>query len=684
MPSVADQIINTCAALLHSIPHASMQFEIVHDLIKLQRDLGTLHSIGVFDDDDVDVASGGGISVLMFSQILHDNDDVEKEFEVGLGTKEELIMLQSSVYQLLFQLFVMKNGQQLESEHIGPRARFQMDGEHREMLLRCIGQVLKTSCSAKNDSHPCDLISMQTKIVALDLLHLVLPEYYCQSEVLGVGGAQWTEIMEVVMSSLRNHFSHLESYGDENGSNERVSKWMSDAISSRMVPLLRNSFISPPFQSNSLPKQLWGLQSKFVHRLLDCLPPISKVQGMTKESERLSTMILCAIQVSLYPDANMDHYDLGQFVRSLFDYCSVNRLWNPCVSLLSTFSHSTVVGSILARLIDCCRDDVIVERACYVAIERNANRENKRKRRRLDQGSNYESRGCNDDDGADDDDDYLESVSLVSTLANYLLAPLKEIRELPMCSIDDLNNSDTTGKVELLMLQRGGLAAIFDAIFTLESLLIQKDVVPMSTHVSVISILKQFYEAGRLLSKTVIASCSNGGLDYSIDGSQTLIVNLVGLMSRILHNDSILRVLCDDLNPSRQELSSLVFDATIQYWLSYRPPVKLSNVRIADIESPQPLDATKESLTGLSNNQVELANAYLKSRIVPCDKICRRLPSSLGIPFTNISNGNSCTCHLFSGSRRKSKFICSNKAIANFEKSSFIMFIEATLPVRNW
>lgn len=679
MPSVADQIINTSAALLHSIPHAPMQFDIVHDLIKLQRDLRTLYSIGVFDDDDI--AGGEGISVLIFSQILHDNDDVEKEFEVGLGTKEELLMLQLSVYQLLFQLFVMKNGQQsnddLESEHIGPRDRFQMDGEHRGMLLRCIGQVLETSCSANNDFPSCDLISMQSNIVALDLLHLVLPEYYWQANVLGVRGSQWTEIMEVVMSSLQNHISYLESYGDEHGSNERVSKWMSDAVSSRMVSLLRNSFICPPFQSNLLPEQLWGLQSKFVHRLLDCLLPISKVRGITKESERLSSMTLCAIQVSLYPDANMDHYDLGPFVRSLFDYCNVNRLWNPCVSLLSTSSHSTVVSSILARLIDCCRDDVIVERACDVAIERNANNENKR--RRLDQGSNYESRGCDDDD-----DDYLESVSLVSTLANYLLVPLKEIKELPMCSIDDLNNSDTNGEIELLMLQRGGLATIFDSIFTLESLLIQKGMV-LTSNISVISVLKQFYEAGMLLSKIVIASCANGGLDYSIDGSQPRIVNLVGLMSRILHNESIMLVLCDDLNPIRQELSSLVFDATIQYWLLYSPPVKLGNVGIADIESPQPLDAIKESLTGLSNKQVEFANAYLKSHIVPCGKICRRLPHSLGIPVTNISNGNNnCTCHLFSGNWRKSTFICSNKGMADFEKSSFIIFIETTLPVRNW
>jgi len=37
---------------------------------------------------------GEGSSALMFSQILHDNDDVEKEFEVSLGTKEELLMLQ--------------------------------------------------------------------------------------------------------------------------------------------------------------------------------------------------------------------------------------------------------------------------------------------------------------------------------------------------------------------------------------------------------------------------------------------------------------------------------------------------------------------------------------------------------------------------------------------------------------
>ena len=80
LSSVSDQIVHTCAALLHSIPHANMQIDIVHDFIKLLRDLGTLHSIGIFDNDDS--SHDGNIRVALFS-----HDRSENEFEVALVSR---------------------------------------------------------------------------------------------------------------------------------------------------------------------------------------------------------------------------------------------------------------------------------------------------------------------------------------------------------------------------------------------------------------------------------------------------------------------------------------------------------------------------------------------------------------------------------------------------------------------
>ena len=47
-------------------------------------------------------------------------------------------------------------------------------------------------------------------------------------------------------------------------------------------------------------------------------------------------------------------HEVDQFLRSLFDYCNVNNLWSPLVSLLSSFSYSMVAISIVARLIGSC------------------------------------------------------------------------------------------------------------------------------------------------------------------------------------------------------------------------------------------------------------------------------------------------------------------------------------------
>jgi len=88
----------------------------------------------------------------------------------------------------------------------------------------------------------------------------------------------------------------------------------------------------------------------------------------------------------------------------------------------------------------------------------------------------------------------MKHVSIISPFVNYLLAPLKEMGELPSCPICCMDDPDVTEEVMLLMLQRDGLKAIFDAIFVIESLLIQMDVALASKHLSVISLLKQFYE----------------------------------------------------------------------------------------------------------------------------------------------------------------------------------------------
>jgi len=51
---------------------------------------------------------------------------------------------------------------------------------------------------------------------------------------------------------------------------------------------------------------------------------------------------------------------------------------------------------------------------------------------------------------------------------------------------------------------------------------------------------------------------------------------------------------------------------------------------ISDIESSQPLDDAKESVVGLSSNQVDVVNKYLKAHIVPWARLVVDWPTVLG------------------------------------------------------
>ena len=370
--SVSDQISRTCAVLLNSIPEQNLQVDIVHALIRLLDDLGTISSIGVLDDIDV---NGEQIEVLIFTDVgkgsgveVEVDNANENDYGVALGTSDRLLMLQSSTFQLLFQLFIMQHCRQPEHDHeqqhqqqqFGadtsrsalPHSGFRMDGEHIAMLLKCTGQLLETCANAKQPLTTAILI-MRNKIMACDLLFLLLPEYGIRVDAHGVGKEQWMQLMHLITTSVCVHLEYVGNQAESDSSNDRVLKVMSDVVSSHMVILLRAIFLCPPSPCNSFANDMPNLRSKFVHRLFDCIPNIARGQGLSLDVGRLSGMVLRAIRILFCPDAtslsalstcrvNEIKMGVDQMMRSVLHHCKVNSLCPPLFSLLIDH-YSTLV-----------------------------------------------------------------------------------------------------------------------------------------------------------------------------------------------------------------------------------------------------------------------------------------------------------------------------------------------------
>ena len=278
--SVANQIVRTCVILLDTIPELSIQKKIVNDMILLLSDLGTLHSIGVLDN-----TTSNGVKVVLFPSLQKDG---QKELCIELNSVTGILLLQTSVYQILLQFFIMKYyhnqdmlpipeeedpKESLDRESI-ENAAFQMNGENKQILLQCIRYVLETSyrnTAISGDlSLACEILSLQSKEVVCDLLLLILPEYSIQSNSVSLGRSRWIEMMDLVTSAVHSFMLHHGSRDSEKSSNDRFLRHYRDSVAHGLCILLRNVFIAPPQPCHIFAKEMWSMRSLFLTRLLDC------------------------------------------------------------------------------------------------------------------------------------------------------------------------------------------------------------------------------------------------------------------------------------------------------------------------------------------------------------------------------------------------------------------------------
>jgi hypothetical protein len=679
IPSVSDQISRTCAALLYSIPEQTLQVDIVHDLIQLLQDLATIASIGVLADPTV---NGEDIEVLLFSGIRRgESNSTEREeiveYRVELGTVDRLLMLQSGIFQLFIQLFVLQHCQQLDPEvEVGthahlytlPRYGFQFDGEHRSMLLKCIRQILETSSNA--DSKSTSILSMRSKDMACGLLFLLIPECRAHADFRGV--ERW-QLMDLITSAVRVHFHYLGTHGEEDSSSDKGLKRLVDLVSSQYLTLLRNIFLYPSLSCES---GMWELRSEYVQRLFDCIPNIIKAQRSTLDVDGLSRMVLCVIQSALCPNVESSPVvikDLRRMVVSVFNHCKVNSLCHSVATLLSRPSYMTIMTSIITQLCHHCSHEFL-DRACEMALD---GKTVGNKRRRL--GEDSTSDGSTTETSRTEMDNVTDSSSFTPVFVVYFLSALNEAQAVASCIAE--RDGDSIGEDFSTILRRNEIPVIFDAIFVLESLVFREQNKAVSTGRPIFNTLERLYEAALLATRALVAWCKGGCNDVNIHDAQDRITAIVSAMSRIFYNHLTGKFMPDNMFRVREELLVSIVDAVTSHWLHCCPSTTHTNEKDMDKENEDRslLRKIEDCLVCIPTDHVQEINQYLSASDFQCARYCLELNNALGLSPGGARCKCDCSCQLVA---QASTELNMNKE--GIMESSILMLLEELLTVQQW
>lgn len=695
--SVANQIVRTCVILLDTIPEISIQKKIVNDLILLLSDLGTLHHIGVLLDD---TPSSKGVQVVLFPSLQQDG---QKEFFIDLNTITGLLLLQTSVYQILLQFFIMKyyhNQDMLplpeeEGEEENPKElwdrenienmAFQMNEENKQILLQCIRYVLETSyrntASCGELSLACEILSLQSKEVACDLLCLILPDYSVQANSISLGKSMWIEMMDLVTLAVRNFMLHHGRRDGVKSSNEPCLRQHRDSVAHGLCILLRNVFMAPPHPCEFFINEMWNMRSLFVTRLLDCTRYMTcgSMQEHTAASgaEKLHRMILQAIMIGLYPaNSNMtsspretDMFDVGEVVQMCFTHCNVNNLWSSLYRLLNS-SHFTIVSTVLTRLGSFC-DEYALDRACQIAMSGEMKQSNKR--RKIDRESTVvTARYCDHDEHND-----THRTSFVTELAGYLSLALNGVRHVQSIAIQSQTSVELRENFQSAFLAIENLTIIFDSIYLMNAFFQIEQDTEYNCHC--LTLFEKLLNGATHFTKVLIGLCSTNDLGDWMKEYHSHFSYISWTMNRMLLKN-ILHAKNSNVHLEQlEQLAVLISKWTILYCSRYSSDEVCASVSAFDFKQPSSvLGKSSQSVGGVSIESLQLVDKYLASYYCSCSRICHKLKETFGVSCEN--SPFECMCQLTynQGSQRQQNMIAV-KGDMEFPNLSCIVLLENTL-----
>ena len=614
---VADQIANTCAVLINSIPDEQLQKDIVHDLIQTLESLIVLNKINVFQDraqnDDLLTAQDKeDVSIDIFVDLIQQSEEGFQEFVLGIDSSDELFLLQSTILRILFQLFVMQSMQQVDGQflsqsgkdenarysYINHGARYRLDFSFLEMLIQLVQQILEGDALSIGQMSSV-LLMTRSKLMATNLLHLLGQECMhavCVSEVHRVN---LLNFVSMIPKLIKLHFISSETI-----INEEVSDTMKDAqrflfgtISSSLSVLVHEYFLTPSIDNFEQRQR----SLTHMYGLIDCVPHIITLKEVDRCSSRLVENILRAIHVTLENWISSKHFSLlGEF----FMHCNSKKYFGPLVSLLSNSNHVTTITVILACFFKLESVHLDLRQISELALMPDDSLGSKR--RRLDDDSNYEDTASKSTLSEND-------VTFVTSLAFYFRNILLKSNQVPKVASMQYDTF-------VVSLEEKGVHQIFDAIFVLETLAVS--CAPYSDEAS--QILEMLYTSSIVISEFIAKERK------TTSDVQNNIASLLSSATRLMWNPKV--GLNSDL---RTKMLSTVSLATSKFCL-------LTTLPPSSIEQ-NPLRANsilQDDCVGLP----PLYKSVFKNKEKPCSGICKNLKNSFGSICTLFKD---CCCHFY-------------------------------------
>lgn len=614
---VSDQIANTCAVLINSIPDEKLQKDVLHDLIQTLESLIVLNKINVFQDraqhDDLLTAQDREhVSIDIFVDLIQHSEQGFQEFVLGIDSSDELFLLQSAILRILFQLFVMQSTQQIDGQflsqskkdentrhsHINHGARYRLDSSFLEMLIELVQQILEGD-SLSIGQMSSVLLMTRSKLMATNLLHLLGQECIHRSFASAVDRVNLLNLVSMIPKLIKLHLSSSESSIQEEASDTIMDaqRCLFGMISSSFSILVYDYFLTPSIDKFEQRQRSLA----YMYGLFDCVPGMGTLKDLDRCSSRLVENILRAIHVTLENWIASKHSSL---LGELMMYCTSRKYFGPLVSLLSTSNHVTTTTAILACFSKLDTNHVDIRQISELALMSDDSLGIKR--RRLDSDSNYE-------DTVSETTMSENDVTFVTSLAFYFRNILRKSNQVPKVVSMQYDTF-------VVSLEEKGVHQIFDAIFVLETLV--ASCVPHSDEV--LQVLETLYTSSIVISE-FIAKERKTSSDV-----QNNIASLLSSATRLMWNPKV--ELKSDLRTKMLSTLSLV---TSKFCLlTTSPPSSIEQ---------NPFSANnvlQDDYAGLS----PLCNSVLQNKEKPCSGICQNLKKSFGSSCTLC---NDCCCHFY-------------------------------------
>ncbi len=590
----ADQISHTIAILLNAIPESNIYMDVVQDIINTTQDLNELVELGVLDDPDV---KGHQIDIVVFAatqaaqaMTCYKNNGVEEEKEISdrkkssiaedrtvpIGSVERLLMLQSSLFQVLFHLFVMQycrqsgenlnGGDAISIERDEKNATlfptdsgpFLLDEHESDMLLTSIRRVMGMNMDV--DMHLKNLSSLviwkgpktktrmalliRNKIMACNVLLLMVPTIAKQCCI-----KVWIELMDMVTEVVLRQVEFVAQI-DNWTQVDKALKHMIDSLLATLVTLISEVHVSILAQRILQENDMWTMRLQNIFTFFDCLPFISKLaKECSPVMERLSMMILQIVYISLFPES-MNQKLNHRTILLLLEYCTLNSIYPILFDLCYNRTFHTLVTSIIQRLWFYIglsgKDQYVLGRAFKYTTQNPSVGE------KSSEGSNrYNLQWGND-------------TAFDSSLGLFLSGASNLCQRILTRTLGNDDGDDAQNSVLISLLEGDDIHELFYAMHLVESILSQKKktIIPSSSE----NILIQFYNAGISVSKVFSTWLENRNEYIPSTKEKQRISFLIEAMSKMFLSGIEKDVWPQNIQSNRRCMMKSIADVTIIGW----------------------------------------------------------------------------------------------------------------------